>query len=66
MTVIRRIGYSARGVMLVVIGVFVVLAAFTVDPHRAHGFGGARRLVAPPKHRGAPRNDAQPQVYRLR
>ena len=49
MTVIRRVGYSARGVMLVVIGVFVVLAAFTVDPRRAHGFGGAlRELQSPP------------------
>ena len=43
MAIIRRIGSSARGVILVVIGVFVILAAFTLDPHQVHGFGGALR-----------------------
>jgi hypothetical protein len=43
LAVIRRVGYSARGVVLVVIGMFVVLAAFTLDPSRVRGFGGALR-----------------------
>jgi hypothetical protein len=36
-----RLGYAARGVVFVVIGGFLVLAAYHTDPSESHGLGGA-------------------------
>src|SRR5918998_1695350 len=41
-----RIGYSARGVVLGVIGGFLVQAAVQTDPDKALGLGGALRTLA--------------------
>lgn len=38
-----RAGYAARGITLAIIGIFVVTAAYTVDPSQARGLGGALR-----------------------
>ena len=36
-----RLGYAARAVVFLVIGGFLVLAAYQADPSEAHGLGGA-------------------------
>ena len=36
-----RAGYAARGVVFVVIGAFLVVAAYQSDPSEARGLGGA-------------------------
>jgi hypothetical protein len=36
-----RLGYAARGVVFLVIGGFLVLAAYHTNPSEAHGLGGA-------------------------
>ena len=41
-----RLGYSARGVVFGVIGVFLVRAALQTDPDRARGLGGALETLA--------------------
>lgn len=40
-----RIGLSARGVVFLMIGVFVVAAAVQADPNEARGLGGALRAL---------------------
>ena len=41
-----RLGYAARGVVLGVIGVFLVQAALQTDPEQARGLGGALGALA--------------------
>ena len=38
---VSRTGIAARGIVLALVGVFLLLAAYRHDPHRAHGIGGA-------------------------
>ena len=40
-----RIGFVARGVVFVLIGGFLVLAAIDADPGEAHGLGGTLRTL---------------------
>jgi hypothetical protein len=42
---VGRAGLAARGVVLAIIGSFLVLAALRTDPAQARGLGGALRLV---------------------
>ncbi|HJQ30230.1 MAG TPA: DUF1206 domain-containing protein [Rubrobacter sp.] len=41
-----RFGYAARGVVFIVIGVFLVQAALQTDPNEARGLGGALTTLA--------------------
>ena len=41
-----RLGYAARGVVLGVIGVFLIQAALQIDPDQARGLGGALLTLA--------------------
>jgi len=41
-----RLGHAAKGVVFLVIGVFLVQAALQSDPDEAHGLGGALSAVA--------------------
>ena len=36
-----RLGLAARGIVFTVVGVFLIVAAQTVDPHQARGLRGA-------------------------
>jgi hypothetical protein len=41
-----QVGYLARGVAVVVVGLLFVVAAFTADPHKASGLDGALKSFA--------------------
>lgn len=41
-----RVGWTARGVVTALIGWFIIQAAWTFDPDKAHGFDGALRDLA--------------------
>jgi Domain of Unknown Function (DUF1206) len=41
-----RLGLAARGIVFTVIGVFLILAARTTDPHQARGLRGALQALA--------------------
>ena len=41
-----RLGYAARGVVFIVIGSFLVLAALQTNPNQARGLGGALSALA--------------------
>jgi len=43
-----RLGLAARGVVFTVIGVFLILAARTADPHQARGLRGALQALEQP------------------
>jgi hypothetical protein len=43
---IGRFGLPARGFVFVVVGAFVIRAAWSADPHEVHGLAGALRAVA--------------------
>jgi len=45
-TRVGRLGYAARGVVLGVIGTFLVQAALQTEPDKARGLGGALRTLA--------------------
>jgi hypothetical protein len=45
-----RFGVAARGVVLGLVGWFLIRAAVSYDWHRASGFGGALRLLARQAH----------------
>jgi len=44
-TLLGVIGFLARSVVFVLIGSFLIFAAFTADPKHAQGFGGALRAL---------------------
>jgi hypothetical protein len=44
-TVLGVIGFLARSVVFVMIGSFLIFAAFSADPNQAQGFGGALRAL---------------------
>lgn len=44
-TMLGVIGFLARSVVFVMIGNFLIFAAFTADPNQAQGFGGALRAL---------------------
>ena len=41
-----RLAYAARGVVFIVIGVFLIQAALRTDPDQARGLGGALQALA--------------------
>lgn len=45
-TVLGVVGYALQGASIAVVGVFVVLAAFTLDPRRASGLSGTLATFA--------------------
>jgi hypothetical protein len=47
---IGRFGLAARGVVLGLVGWFLIRAAVSYDRHRASGFGGALRVIARQDH----------------
>jgi hypothetical protein len=47
---IGRFGLAARGVVLGIVGWFLIRAAVSYDRHRASGFGGALRVIARQDH----------------
>lgn len=44
--VLGRVGYLARGIAVVVVGILLVVAAFTADPDRSSGLDGALKSFA--------------------
>ncbi len=46
---VARLGYAARGIVFIIVGVFVCVAALQSKPAAARGFGGAlQALLAQP------------------